>query len=184
MAELISEGKDRWGGVSNFSVEQLKRIQPIHPVISLQTPYSLLRRQLEEELLPYCADNNIGVLVYSPLQKGLLAGKFSLQWMEGLHPEDHRKRDSNFTEPRFGAHLKLIEKLKTVAATAGMTPAQLSIAWTLRNPAVTSAIVGSRDPEQLKETTVAGQAFLPKDTIDTISTLLKEHRESLRNSPT
>lgn len=182
VAELIAEGKVRYGGVSNFSLEQLKRAQSIHPVTSLQTLYSMLGRRLEKELLPFCADNNIGVLVFSSLQKGLLTGKFSPQWVAGLHPEDHRKKDINFTEPRFGVHLKLVEKLKVLATGIGMTPAQLSIAWTLRDPAVTSAIVGSRKPEQLAEIIKAGSTTLPVKVLDTVATLLREHRDNLRNA--
>ncbi len=182
VAELISEGKVRYGGVCNFSVEQLKRAQSIHPVTSLQTPYSLLGHQLEKELLPFCADHNIGVLVYSPLNKGLLTGKFSHQWAAGLHPEDHRRRDPDFTEPRFEIHLDLMEKLKTLSAGSGMTPAQLSVAWTLRDSAVTSAIVGSRQPEQLAEIVKAGRTSLSEEILNTVATLLREHRENLRSA--
>ncbi len=180
VAELIAEGKVRYGGVSNFSIDQLKRAQSIHPVASLQTPYSMIRRKLEKDLLPYCEVNGIGILAYSPMQKGLLTGKITLERMAGLPENDHRRMDPNFTEPRLAIHLDLVNKLETLAADIGVTCAQLSIAWALRNPAVTSAIVGSRQPEQMKETIKAGDIALSTETLNAVAEYLREHRENLQ----
>ena len=180
VAELVAEGKVRYGGVSNFNLDQLKRAQSIHPVASLQTPYSMLRRQMEKELLPYCEANGIGILVYSPMQKGLLTGKITPERIASLHKEDHRRKDPNFAEPRLRVHLDFVHKLETLASSIELTSAQLSLAWALLNPAVTSAIVGARQPEQLKETLKAGDIALAKATVDSVTDLLREHRENLR----
>ena len=109
IAELIREGKVRYGGVSNFNVDQLRRIQPMHPVASLQPPYSMLVRGVEAELLPYCGEHGIGVIVYSPMQKGLLTGKVTREWVAGLPADDHRRSDPQFQEPRLIANLALVE---------------------------------------------------------------------------
>ncbi|MFQ5814623.1 MAG: aldo/keto reductase, partial [Anaerolineae bacterium] len=144
MADLIKEGKVHYAGVSNFSVEQLKRIQPIRPVASLQPPYSMLERGIEEELLHYCSANNIGVIVYSPMQKGLLTGTFTGERMQNLPKDDHRREDPHFQEPELTANLKLVEGLRSIAKKSGRTLAQLAIAWVLRRSEVTAAIVGAR----------------------------------------
>ncbi len=159
MARLQKQGKVRHIGVCNFNTEQLERIRKITPVVSLQPPYSMLRREVEKELLPYCKKNSIGVIVYSPMQRGLLTGKFSKQYLAGLAPDDHRLRSSEFTEPQFSINLEFVEKLKPIAQKTGRTIAQLAIAWTLRRPEVTAAIVGARRPIQIEETaSVAGLA--------------------------
>jgi aryl-alcohol dehydrogenase-like predicted oxidoreductase len=115
IADLIREGKVRYGGVSNFGVEQLERVQAIHPVASLQPPYNMLRRGIEEDLLPYCAANDIGVIVYSPMQSGLLTGKFTKERVANLPDDDWRKRSSRFREPELGANLALVERLRPIA---------------------------------------------------------------------
>ncbi|HCG77136.1 MAG: aldo/keto reductase [bacterium (Candidatus Ratteibacteria) CG_4_10_14_3_um_filter_41_18] len=179
IADLIKEGKIRYGGVSNFSVEQLKRIQPIHPVASLQPPYSMLKRGIEDELLDYCAANKIGVIVYSPMQKGLLAGKFSRKRVEKLPADDHRRGDPSFQEPRLGIHLQLVEGLRPIAERNGKTLAQLAIAWVLRRPEITAAIVGTRNPSQIEETAIAGDWVLSEKDISDIELLLKKHDKAL-----
>ncbi|MCD6257929.1 aldo/keto reductase [Candidatus Aerophobetes bacterium] len=176
IADLIREGKIRYAGVCNFSVEQLKRIQPIHPVASLQPPYSILVRDVENELLEYCSKNNIGVIVYSPMQKGLLTGKFTRERVENLPLNDHRRNDPLFQEPKLSVNLELVEKLRSIAQKRGKTVAQLAIAWVLRRPEVTAAIVGARHPHQIEETAVAGDWVLPKEDIAAIDKLLKKYR--------
>ena len=175
MVELAEEGKVRYVGVSNFSVSQLERVRRIHPVASLQPPYSMIRRDVENELLGYCRDNNIGVVCYSPMQKGLLTGKFNAQRIAGLAPDDHRHRDKNFLEPKLSANLELVEGLRPMAERNGMTLAQLAIAWVLRADEVTAAIVGARRPEQIVETMTAAECELADDEIAEIAVLLKKH---------
>jgi len=180
IADLIKEGEVRYAGVSNFSVEQLKRIQPIHPVASLQPPYSMLERGIEEELLDYCSANDIGVIVYSPMQKGLLTGKVTREWVENLPQDDHRCEDPHFQEPELGANLELVEGLRSIAQKSDRTVAQLAIAWVLRRPEVTAAIVGARRPSQIEETVVAGDRALSEEDIAAIQMLLGERQKALR----
>ena len=177
IAELIEEGKIRYGGVSNFSVEQLKRIQPIHPVASLQPPYNMLERDIEEELLPYCAEHDIGVIAYSPMQSGMLTGKYDRESVEAMPEEDWRKDSKHFTEPELSANLRLIEGLRPIAERNDKTLPQLAIAWVLERPEVTAAIVGARKPEQIEETAVAGSWDLSEKDLEEIEALL-EKRES------
>jgi len=172
MARLADEGKVRYLGVSNFNVEQVKRVQKIRPVDSLQPPYSMLHREAENELLDYCAQNNIGVIVYSPMQRGLLTGKFSAERLSGLPIDDHRRRNPDFHEPLFSATMELVEQLKKIAEHNGKTCAQLAVSWVLRRPEITAAIVGARKPEQIKETAPAGDWNLSQEDIDEIENLL------------
>lgn len=180
MAELVKEGKARYLGVSNFSVEQLKRIQPIHPVASVQPPYSMLARGVEADLLAYCAANNIGVIPYSPMQKGLLTGKITRERVRNLHESDHRRRDSNFREPRLSANLELVDALRVVAERRGKTLAQLAIAWVLRCPEVTAAIVGARRASQIEETVGVGEWVLSQEDTGFIEALLDDHQRTLK----
>ena len=175
MSELVKEGKVRYIGVSNFGVELLERIRAIHPVTSLQPPYSMRRRGIEKEILPYCGDNNIGVVCYSPMGKGLLTGKFSRERAENLPDEDHRKRSGDFQEPRLGIMLEMLEKLRPIAEKNGRTLAQLAIVWVLRRPEVTAAIVGARRPSQTEETAQAGDWNLSKEDVEAIDKILEEY---------
>jgi aryl-alcohol dehydrogenase-like predicted oxidoreductase len=171
---LIQSGKVRFGGVSNFNRDQLARIQPIAPVASLQPPYSMLVRGIEAEILPYCAQHHIGVIVYSPMQKGLLTGKVTQQWVDALASDDHRRNDPQFQQPRLSANLKLVEQLKAIAAGSGHTVAQLAIAWTLRRPEVTAAIVGARRPDQVDELVGAGDWQLSPEELQAIDSALTQ----------
>ena len=180
IANAVKEGKIRYAGVSNFSIEQVKRAQAIHPVASVQPPYSMIERGAEETgLLEYCRENNIGVVAYSPMQKGLLTGKFSKQRIAELPENDHRLRDPNFQEPRLSANFKLIEQLAAIAKKRGRTPAQMAISWVLRLPQVTAAIVGARRPSQIEETVLAGDEDLSQEDIQAIDTLIEEHKKDL-----
>ena len=172
IAELIREGKVRYGGVSNFGLAQLKRLQPIHPVASLQPPYSMLVRDVEAELLPYCAANRIGVVVYSPMQKGLLTGRITPERVAALPADDHRRRDPQFRQPLLGANLELVEGLRRVAEKSGRTAAQLAVAWVLLRPEVTAAIVGARRPSQIEETIAAADWELSQEDLAAIGALL------------
>jgi aryl-alcohol dehydrogenase-like predicted oxidoreductase len=180
IAELIKAGKIRYGGVSNFTVAQIKRVQPIHPVASLQPPYSLIRREVEIGLLGYCAANKIGVIAYSPLQSGLFTGKFTRDTIKKL-PADDWRRDKNefFQEPQLTANLDLVEGLRALAKKKDRTVAQLAIAWTLRRPEMTAAIVGARHPGQIKETIKAGDWILSEEEIKAVEELLKERLNKL-----
>lgn len=174
MAELVRAGKVRYAGVSNFSVAQLKRIQPIHPVASLQPPYSLLRRDVETELLPYCAQQQIGVIVYSPMQKGLLTGQLTRERVQQFPADDHRRNDPMFCEPQLSANLKFVEGLRAIAARHGRSVAELAIAWVLRRPEVTAAIVGARTPAQIEQTAPAGDWQLGADDLAQIEQLYNQ----------
>ncbi len=179
IADLIREGKVRYGGVSNFNVDQLKRIQPIHPVASLQPPYSMLRREVEDELLPYCAANDIGVVVYSPMQAGLLTGRFTRERVAGLPDGDWRKRNKHFQEPQLSANLAPVDKLRPIAERNAKTLAQLAIAWVLRRSELTAAIVGARRPSQIEETVQAGDWNLSAEDIAEIDALLADRKRTL-----
>jgi aryl-alcohol dehydrogenase-like predicted oxidoreductase len=179
IARLIQAGKIRYAGVSNFNIEQLQRIQPIHPVASLQPPYSMLKRGVEEGLLDYCRENQIGVVVYSPMQKGLLTGTITRQRVENFPEDDNRSRDRMFHEPELSINLELVERLSQIAARRDISMAQLAIAWVLRRPEVTSAIVGGRKPEQIEETVRAGDVDLTSAEIEEIEHLLDWRKQEL-----
>jgi aryl-alcohol dehydrogenase-like predicted oxidoreductase len=149
LARLKQEGKLRWIGVSNFNVAQLKRAQTISPVTSLQPPYSLLRREIEAEILPFCQREGIGVIVYSPMFSGLLTGAMTPERAASLPDTDWRKRDPEFFEPKLSINLQLVECLKEIGAKHGRSAGEVAIAWTLRQPAVTGAIVGARNAKQV-----------------------------------
>lgn len=173
IADLIRIGKVRFGGVCNFSVAQLDRAQAIHPVTSLQPPYSMLKRDIEAELLPWCQAHNTGILAYSPMQAGLLTGAFTRERVAALGDNDWRSRNPFFQEPQLSANLRVVDGLRPIAARLGISVAQLALAWVLRLPVVTSAIAGARRPEQIQETVKAGAIRLPQDALAEIETLLK-----------
>ena len=168
LAKLKEEGKVRYLGVSNFNVSQMKRAQAIAPITSLQPPYSLLAREVEKEILPYCAQQNIGVIVYSPMRSGLLTGAMTRERAAALPDEDWRRRDLDFQEPRLPRNLQLVELLRSIGNRHGRTPGEVAIAWTLRNPAVTAAIVGLRRPEQVSGIIGAAEFRLSSEEIGEI----------------
>ena len=149
VAALQSEGKVRWIGVSNFNVDQMRRAQAIAPITSLQPPSSLVSPEIEESILPYARQNNIGVIVYSPMKSGLLTGKMTRERIAELPDDDFRKRTPNFQEPKLTQNLGIVDKLREIGDRHGRTPGEVAIAWTLRHPAVTAAIVGVRSPKQV-----------------------------------
>jgi aryl-alcohol dehydrogenase-like predicted oxidoreductase len=179
MAELVEEGKVRYAGVSNFNTSQLKRIQKIHPVTSLQPPYNMLERAAEDELFEYCAANHIGVIAYSPMKAGLLTGKYNKEGVAALPENDWRRGSDQFKEPKLSANLNLIEQLKPIAKRNGITLSQLAIAWVLRRPEVTAAIVGARRPKQIEETVQAGDHILSGQDIEEIDALHTERERAI-----
>lgn len=183
IADLVKEGKIRYAGVSNFTIDQIERVRAIHPVASMQPPYSMLERDAEQELLPYCAKNNIGVVVYSPMQTGMLTGKYTKELVDQLPDDDWRKEFSpHFNEPALSANLKLVEGLRPIAERNGKTAAQLAVAWVLRRPEVTSAIVGARRPSHIEETVAAGDWELSPEEIAEIEALLAARAKALASS--
>jgi aryl-alcohol dehydrogenase-like predicted oxidoreductase len=151
LSKLQKEGKVRWIGTSNFSAEELKLAQAIAPITSLQPPYSLVKREIEKDVLPVCEKENIGVIAYSPMASGLLTGAMTTDRITHLPADDWRKKNPEFQEPKLSQNLALAERLRTVGARVGRTPGQVAIAWTLRNPVVTGAIVGARNAKQVDE---------------------------------
>jgi aryl-alcohol dehydrogenase-like predicted oxidoreductase len=156
LADLQRSGKIRCLGVSNFNVSQMERIRPIAPIASLQPPYSMLKREIEAEVLPYCARHGIGVIVYSPMQSGLLSGRMTRERVASFPGDDWRRNNPEFQEPRLSRNLKLVEVLRGIGARHARSPAEVAIAWTLRQSAVTAAIVGARTPSQVDEFVGAG----------------------------
>jgi aryl-alcohol dehydrogenase-like predicted oxidoreductase len=152
LAALQKEGKVRWIGVSNFSVEELQKVQGTARITSLQPPYSLLKREVETAQLPWCLREKVGVIVYAPMASGRLTGTLTRERMASLPKEDWRTKNPEFLEPNLSKNLALVEKLKKVGAKHGRSPGEVAIAWTLRNPAVTGAIVGARNPKQIEGT--------------------------------
>lgn len=164
LAELKEEGLVRHIGVSNFSVEQLRRIQQIAPVETLQPPYSLVARDVEDAILPFAEREDIGVIVYSPMGSGLLTGAMTRDRIAALPEDDWRKHSERFQEPQLSAHLALVGRLQGMATWLDTTPGAIAVAWTLRNPAVDGAIVGFRRPDQVDP--IIGAANLVLDEHD------------------
>ncbi len=149
LAEFQREGKVRYIGVSNFNAEQVRRAAKIAPITSLQPPYSLLDREIEREVLPFCQEQNIGVIAYSPMASGMLTGDMTRERIAQMPDDDWRRNNAWFREPQLTRNLALAEKLRAIGARHERTPGEVAIAWTLHNPAVTAAIVGARRPEQV-----------------------------------
>jgi aryl-alcohol dehydrogenase-like predicted oxidoreductase len=150
LAKLKEEGKLRYIGVSNFSVAQMERVQKIAPITSLQPPFSLVHPGVADEILPFCKRNNIGVIVYSPMASGLLTGKMTAERIQNLPEDDWRRKAPQFNEPNLTRNLELTELLRAIGQKHGVEPGVVAIAWTLHNPAVTAAIVGARNPQQVE----------------------------------
>jgi len=165
MARLQKEGKVRWIGVSNFNVKEMRRAQAIAPITSLQPPYSLVRREIEHEILPYCRSEELGAIVYSPMASGLLTGAMTRKRVDALSMSDWRSRDIEFQEPRLSKNLALVERLREIGERHGRPPGQIAIAWTLRNPAVTGAIVGARNARQVEGNVGAADLSLTDEEI-------------------
>jgi aryl-alcohol dehydrogenase-like predicted oxidoreductase len=176
MVRLKQQGKVRWIGVSNFSAEQMKRIAKFGEITSLQPPYSMIRPEVEESILPFCLANNIGVIAYSPMASGLLTGAMTRERIAAMPADDWRKeKNKHYQEPLLSRNLKLVELLKSIGSRHGKSPGETAIAWVLRHPAVTAAIVGARRPGQLKELLGAADWRLTTDEISEIDTFLQSN---------
>jgi len=173
LARLKEEGKVRYIGVSNFDVTQMKRAQAIAPITSLQPPYALVRREIEQEILPFCAAENIGVIVYSPMYAGLLTGAMTKERVANFLPEDWRRNLPGFREPALSRNLRLVELLHRIGSRHGRTPGEVAIAWTLNHPAVTGAIVGFRNVQQVAGIVGAGEFRLSAGEVNEIEDALK-----------
>jgi aryl-alcohol dehydrogenase-like predicted oxidoreductase len=174
MADLKREGKVRWIGVSNFDVQQLQRAAAIAPVTSLQPRYSLVHREVEGEILPYCERQGIGVIVYSPMASGLLTGAMTRERISKLPKDDWRKGHADFNEPNLSRNLALVERVQQIAKHHGRSPGEVAIAWTLKNPAVTGAIVGARNAKQAEGVMRAGDLNLSGDEVLEIAEFFAE----------
>ena len=167
-AEIKEQGLVAHIGVSNFTPAQMRRAEAIAPVETLQPPYSLLTRDIESDILPYARENDIGVVIYSPQESGLLSGAMSAERIASLPDDDWRKHDERFNEPQLSRHLALVERLREVGERHGTTPGAIAIAWTLSNPAVQGAVVGLRRPHQVEELALAGNVSLSDEDLATI----------------
>lgn len=176
MARLKQAGKVRHIGVSNFNVEQMKRAQKIAPISSLQPPYSILRRDVEPEILPYAQQNNIGVIVYSPMQAGLLSGAMTRERIAQFASDDWRSRNANFQEPLLTRNLRVAALLVEIGKRHGRTAGEVAIAWTLRRQAVTGAIVGVRSSQQVQGIIGAAAFRLVRAEVEEIETALKKEQ--------
>jgi len=182
MVRLREEGKVRYIGVSNFTVEQLEQVAAIERPASLQPPYSMIRRDAQETLLPWCREHKLGVVAYSPMTKGLLTGKYTSEKVAELPPDDHRLRDPNFKGKRLEANLRLARCVENLARDYGRTAGQLAVAWVLRREEVTAAIVGARNPRQIEETVQAGDWELDKAALERVEELLEQHGRLIKDA--
>jgi aryl-alcohol dehydrogenase-like predicted oxidoreductase len=169
MAQLKAEGKVRHIGVSNFNVPQLRRAQAIAPVTSLQPPYSMISPEIEQEILPFCGANNIGVLAYSPMKNGLLSGAMTRERVAAFPADDFRRRVPHFQEPLLSRNLALAELLREIGRRHGRNPGEVAIAWVLRRPEITAAIVGMRSAEQVDGVIGAAEFRLSPDEVAEIA---------------
>jgi aryl-alcohol dehydrogenase-like predicted oxidoreductase len=182
MARLKKEGKVRFIGVSNFNAGQMKRAQRIAPITSLQPPYSLLAREIEDSILPYAAQHNIGVIGYSPMYSGLLSGAMTRERISKFPADDWRKRNPNFQEPLLSSNLRLAGLLGDIGSRHGRTAGEVAIAWTLHNSAVTAAIVGVRNREQVSGIIGAGEFRLSQREFDEIESALNQEEMTVSSS--
>ena len=172
LAKLQKNGKIRWIGVSNFNVAQMRRAQAVAPITSLQPPYSMLRPAIEAEILPFCQENKIGVINYSPMVSGLLTGSMSAERVASMPADDWRRKAVEFNEPRLSRNLKLVELLRKIGSVHGVEPGVVAVAWTLHHPAITAAIVGGRSPEQVNGLAPALSFRLSEDEFGQIGAFL------------
>ncbi len=175
LAQLKQEGKVRHIGVSNFSVEQMERANKIAPVETLQPPFSLLKPDAQNEILPYCQRNDIGVIVYSPMASGLLTGSMTKERVERMPDNDWRKNADEFKEPRLSRNLELANLLTEIGFPHNVSAGVVAVAWTLKNPAVTAAIVGSRSQHQIEDMLPAAEFVLSDTELEQINQFVQQH---------
>ncbi|MCB2213730.1 aldo/keto reductase [bacterium] len=179
IGRLIEEGKVRYGGVSNFLTQHLERANAIHPVTSLQPPYSMLRRWIEDAELGWCRDNNCGIVCYSPMQAGLLTDNFG---EKKLDDEDWRNKSKEHIEPNVSINLWFVDQLRPIAEKYNKTVAQLALAWTLRRPELTSAIAGARRPAQIEQNAGASGWYIEEPDLQKINALLAEREQRVKQA--
>jgi aryl-alcohol dehydrogenase-like predicted oxidoreductase len=172
MARLVTEGKVRYVGVSNFDGAQMREFEKTRKIDTLQPPYHLFRRDIEQEILPYCREHGIGTLVYGPLAHGLLGGRYTPQTT--FASDDWRGKSPAFRGELFEQNLRVVARLRSLAERHGITVPQLAIAWVLANPAVDVAIVGARRPQQLTQTAPAADVELSEETLQEIAQIMKD----------
>jgi len=175
LAKFKEQGKIRHIGVSNFNVDQMKRAQKIAPITSLQPPYSMLRRAIEQEILPFAQANNIGVINYSPMLSGMLTGKMTRDRVAAMPQDDWRRRAPEFNEPRLSRNLRLVELLREIGSSHNVEPGVVAVAWTLHHPAITAAIVGGRSPQQVEGIAPALHFRLSPDEYNRINVFLTDN---------
>jgi aryl-alcohol dehydrogenase-like predicted oxidoreductase len=174
LADLKREGKVRWIGVSNFNVQQLRRARAIAPVTSLQPPYSMVHREIEDAILPYCLREGIGVIVYSPMASGLLTGAMTSERAANLPKDDWRRGHPDFTEPNLSRNLVLVDRLREIGKRHNCSAGEVAIAWTLHHPAVTGAIAGARNARQAEQVMRAGEVRLREEEVNEIEAFFAE----------
>jgi aryl-alcohol dehydrogenase-like predicted oxidoreductase len=175
MAELKKEGKVRWIGVSNFSAAQMERAMKIAPITSNQPPYSMINRTIEPEILPFCAKNNIGTINYAPMHSGLLTGAMTKERVAAFPSDDFRRNAKSYQQPALDRNLKLSDLLKQIGGRHGVSAGVVAIAWTLEQPAITAAIVGSRSAKQVEGTLAAASFKLTPAELAEINDYLVQH---------
>jgi aryl-alcohol dehydrogenase-like predicted oxidoreductase len=181
-ADLKKEGKLRFIGVSNFTIEQMDKLQPIHPIACMEPPYSMIERKIETGILDYCKKHNMGVVTYSPLQQGILTDA-TQEIIKGMDATDFRRNNVHFKEPELSANIKLVAGLSAIAKKYGRSTAQLAIAWVLRNPVVTSAINGARTAAEIEDSVKGGDFEISKSDLETIEKLLAERLKAVPPAP-
>jgi aryl-alcohol dehydrogenase-like predicted oxidoreductase len=169
---FVREGKVRFVGVSNYDAREMTAFQQVRPIDTVQPPYHLFRRDIEESILPFAREHGIGVLVYGPMAHGLLSGRMTES--TGFAPDDWRSRSDMFAGDAFKRNLGIVRRLEELAYERGVTVAQLAIAWTLANPAVDVAIVGARNPEQIRQTAPAADVQLSPQDLARIEQILRD----------
>lgn len=174
VAALQQEGKVRHIGVSNFTVEHMQRAQRIAPIETLQPPYSLVRPGIEEEVLPFCQEHRIGVMVYSPMMSGLLSGTMTPERIRDLPEDDWRKKSPDFQEPKLSHALRVVEACRSIGQRYGRSPREVAVAWALRHPAVAGAIIGGRRPDQIEEITGAGRFTLNDEDVSELTGVVRQ----------
>jgi aryl-alcohol dehydrogenase-like predicted oxidoreductase len=170
VAELRDEGKVRYIGVSNFNVDEMRLAKRMAAPVCLQPPYSLIDRHIEREILPFCEENDIGVIVYSPMASGLLSGKMTRERIAHLSEDDLRRSKAEFQEPQLSRNLDIVERLRSLGERHNCSPAELAVAWTIHNRAVAGAIVGLRRPDQVDGIIGASEIRLSEDDLAFLAT--------------
>ncbi|MEE8419364.1 MAG: aldo/keto reductase [Dehalococcoidales bacterium] len=180
-ADLVKEGKVRYIGVSNYTIEQMEKIQPIHPIAAMEPPYSMITRGIEDKILPYCREHNMGVVIYSPLQQGVLTG--APISADAMDEGDFRRNNPHFKEPVLSLNIRLVEELRPIAQKYGGSIAQLAIAWVLRRSDVTSALNGARIPAEIEDSVLGGDLEISAEDIAAIEKLLEKREKEMPPPP-